>query len=98
MKDNIEMKDDLVRETLLPKRRLIKVRNLAVAQTRLRNWLASCPGRKMRQVAFDSNHLELSDYRGEIVESAIVQLKQCGQYIKQVPWKLHPALRSSSEQ
>ena len=89
------MYDSIVADTLLPKRRLILVTNMHAAQERLRKWIASCPGRKMRQVQFDHNKLEISDYKGDVVNSAILQLKQAHLFIKQIPWKLHPALRSS---
>lgn len=95
MEDRVEIYDNIVADLLLPKRRLIVVKNMQAAQDRLRKWIASCPGRKMRQVQFDHDKLEISDYKGDVVQSALLQLKQANLFIKQIPWKLHPALRST---
>lgn len=95
MKEQCTFNGDMLRSLLLPFRRLVVVTNMRAAQSRLRDWIASCPARKLRQVQFDDTHLELSDYDGTVVDCAVAQLKQANLFVKKVKWKLHPALRDS---
>lgn len=89
-------RENYLRKSLLPKRKLIKVRNAKAAESRLGDFIDSKlhRGYRLRVVKnVADNTVELSHHNNLNIDMAIRELQECKLYLKTISWKINDILK-----
>lgn len=92
------MKGERVKKILSPVRKLIVVKDAETAYRRLGDFIDSKldRGYRLRVIQdHEANTVELSHYQQLNVDMGIRYLKECKQYVREIPWKLHKILHKN---